>query len=225
MALDEEGRLRAVASSVVERAGYDLEEFTVVSVGRRQQVRVVIDGDRGVSLDDAAQVSRDISAGFEEQDADSALGAYTLEVTSFGVGRALTTERHFRRARGRLVVLTLVDGRTIDGRVLSVSDGTLQLLVGPTGLQPAAVPLDQVTRGRVEVEFNPPPAAVTELLALAVSGHLEPDDAGALPVPASDAATSKESAPAESNADVSTLGLTEGTATVGTHREPPSEEG
>ncbi len=225
MALDDEGRLRAVASSVVERAGYDLEEFTVVSVGRRQQVRVVIDGDRGVSLDDAARVSRDISARLEEQDADSTLGAYTLEVSSPGVGRALTAERHFRRARGRLVTLTLVNGQPIDGRVLSVSDGTLHLLVGPTGLQPVAVPLDQVTRGRVEVEFNPPPAAVTELLALAASGRPEPDDAGGSPVPASDASKSNGLTSAESNADVSTVGMTVGTPTAGTRAEPQGEEG
>lgn len=225
MALDDEGRLRAVASSVVERAGYDLEEFTLVSVGRRQQVRVVIDGDRGVSLDDAAQVSRDISARLEEQDADATLGAYTLEVTSPGVGRALTAERHFRRARGRLVTLTLVNGQAIDGRVLSVSGGTLHLLVGPTGLQPAAVPLDQVARGRVEVEFNPPPAAVTELLALAVSGPPETDDAGGSSVPASDASNSDKSAPAESNANAPIVGVIVGTPKAGTHPEPPSEEG
>lgn len=175
MAPDDEGRLRAVALLVVERAGYDLEEFAVATVGRRRLVRVVIDADTGVSLDDAAQVSRDISARLDAENVDSGLGAYTLEVTSPGVGRPLTQERHFRRARGRLVKLILTDGSAMDGRVLAVSERTLHLLVGESGVQRESVPLDRVTRGRVEVEFAQLPAKVAELLALVDSEQTEPD--------------------------------------------------
>ncbi len=66
-----QARLRDVVDSVVSRAGYDLEELTVVAAGRRRLLRVVIDSDLGVDLDDAAAVSRDISAeldGFDTSD-------------------------------------------------------------------------------------------------------------------------------------------------------------
>src|SRR3954468_23916120 len=96
-------RLRELVDSVVSRAGYDLEELTVVAAGRRRLLRVVVDSDVGVDLDEAAGVSRDISAALDElADATDPMGAapYTLEVTSPGIGRPLTQPRHFRRAGG-----------------------------------------------------------------------------------------------------------------------------
>ena len=113
----DQARLHEVVDSVVSGAGYDLEELTVVAAGRRRMLRVVIDSDAGVDLDDAATVSRDISV---ELDAfgDSAdpmgAAAYTLEVTSPGIGRPLTLPRHFRRARGRLLSITRTDGTRAD---------------------------------------------------------------------------------------------------------------
>src|ERR1700712_5874781 len=120
-----QARLREVVESVVSRAGYDLEELTVVAAGRRRLLRVVIDSDLGVDLDDAAAVSRDISAeldGLETSADPMGAAAYTLEVTSPGIGRPLTLPRHFRRARTRLVVLVKKDGKELTGHVLGVSD-------------------------------------------------------------------------------------------------------
>ena len=61
MGTGDERRLREVVTEVTEQAGYDLEELAVRSAGRRSVVRVVIDGDAGVTLDAAAEVSRAIS--------------------------------------------------------------------------------------------------------------------------------------------------------------------
>ena len=100
--------LRAVIEPVVAAAGFDLEEITVVPAGRRRLVRVVIDSDAGVDLDAAAEVSAALSVRLDEGVADEVFGeaAYTLEVTSPGIGRPLTLPRHFRRATGRIVSIT-----------------------------------------------------------------------------------------------------------------------
>ena len=81
----------------------DLESVRVSVAGRRRLLRVVVDSDHGVSLDDAADVSRDVSAAL--LDATDVIGdvPYTLEVSSPGVDRPLTEPRHWRRAAGRLV--------------------------------------------------------------------------------------------------------------------------
>lgn len=167
MTLGDDGRLRAVVSAVVLRAGFDLEELTVIAAGRRRLVRVAIDRDGGVDLDSAAAVSRDISHELDADGGDEILGGapYTLEVTSPGIGRPLTEARHFRRAAGRLVSVTLADGGTVQARILRVDGDTVVLLTGPDGLQQRSVPLAGISRAKVEVEFGPPPAGVVELLA------------------------------------------------------------
>ncbi len=158
---------REVARRVAGEAGYDLEDFAVVAAGRRRVVRVVVDSDDGVALDAAAEISRALSAAFDELDAaqGDSEPPYTLEVTSPGIGRPLTEPRHFRRARGRLLSVTLTDGSSVQARVLGITDTGVDVLGGRNGIEPAHLPFDSISRARVEVEFSPPSAAVTALLA------------------------------------------------------------
>ena len=139
---------------VVERAGLDLEDVTVSPAGKRKLVRVVVDRDGGVTLDDVAEVSRTVSDALDSatSDAGAALGgAYVLEVSSPGVDRPLTEPRHWRRARGRLVATTLADGGTALGRVVDVRDGGVVLDVSGNERMYA---WSEVARARVEVEFS-----------------------------------------------------------------------
>src|SRR6202453_3712619 len=57
----EESRIADAIRPVVHASGMDLESVRVSAAGRRRLLRVVVDSDRGVSLDDAAAVSREIS--------------------------------------------------------------------------------------------------------------------------------------------------------------------
>ena len=107
-------KLRALLEPVVGRSGAELEDLTEQRAGSRRLIRVVVDRDGGVSLDDIAEVTRSVS---EALDAYGEMGdaAYVLEVTSPGVDRPLTTPRHWRRATGRLVKATLVSGGEVVG--------------------------------------------------------------------------------------------------------------
>jgi ribosome maturation factor RimP len=98
--------LEALLAPVVRAAGLDLESVRVGTAGRRRLLRVIVDADSGVSLDDIALVSREVSA---RLDGTGAMGdaPYTLEVSSPGVDRPLTEPRHWRRAAGRLVRVPL----------------------------------------------------------------------------------------------------------------------
>lgn len=165
----DEQRWHDLAEQVVNRAGFDLEEFEVQAAGRRRIVQVVVDGDDGLPLDAAAEISRALSAAFDEaetQGVDAFGGvAYTLEVTSPGIGRPLTLPRHFARARGRLVAVTTHAGtRTV--RILGVAqdDSVLQVLTGKHGTDHEDIPLSTISRAKVEVDFSGPSAAVRELL-------------------------------------------------------------
>lgn len=114
----DESRIADVIGPVVAAAGMDLESVRVTAAGRRRLLRVVVDSDRGVSLDDAATVSRELSAAL---DTVAVMGdfPYTLEVSSPGVDRPLTEPRHWQRAAGRLVQVTAADAGVVSGRVVS----------------------------------------------------------------------------------------------------------
>jgi len=167
MGSSDERRLRAVVEQVTARAGFDLEDLTVQAAGRRRIVRVVIDADDGVSLDDAAAVSRAISEALDA-DEDDPMGSapYALEVTSPGIGRPLTLPRHFRRARTRLLAITTTDGLALIGHLLEATDTGVVLLTGKSGTDRVDVPFDTIAKAKVEVEFGRPSATVCELLGI-----------------------------------------------------------
>ncbi|GAA0472804.1 hypothetical protein Aca07nite_14980 [Actinoplanes capillaceus] len=142
-------RIREVIEPVVAKAGYDLEDLTLSRAGRRFVVRVLIDTDGGVGLDDVAVVSREISEALdlaEESGGELLAGEYQLEVGSPGIDRPLTEPRHWRRNIGRLVT---VGGLT--GRVLSVDDTGVALDVDGTTRELAWADLGA---GKVQIEFK-----------------------------------------------------------------------
>jgi ribosome maturation factor RimP len=157
-------RLAGWIAPVIDRGGYDLEELVVTPAGRRSVVRVVVDRDQGVTLDDIAEVSKAVSEVLDAND-DGMGRPYVLEVTSPGVDRPLTEHRHWRRNVGRLVTVA-VSGDEVTGRVTDVDEAGVVLAVeakGKPGAKkkpptPRHVPWEQLGAGRVQVEFGRPEA-------------------------------------------------------------------
>jgi ribosome maturation factor RimP len=168
-------RLERLLEPVVRAAGLDLESVRIGSAGRRRLLRVVVDGDGGVSLDSIALVSREVSVRLDDS---GAMGEapYTLEVSSPGVDRPLTQPRHWRRALGRLVRVPLAgpDGADgpggadpgagahapepagqVEGRV--VAAGTDGIVLDVAG-EPREFGYAELGPGRVQVEFGRPAA-------------------------------------------------------------------
>lgn len=142
-------RVREVLEPVVDGCGYDLEDVTVTSAGRRSVVRVIVDRDGGVDLDAVADVSRTLS---DALDAADVMGAapYVLEVSSPGVDRPLTLPRHWRRATGRLVRAAVRAGGDATGRIRSADDDGVVLDVDGTE---RSFRFDELGPGHVQVEF------------------------------------------------------------------------
>jgi ribosome maturation factor RimP len=148
--------VRGLAVRAAGAAGLVLEDVAVQSAGRRRIVRVVVDLPEdavgGVPMDAVATVSQLLSQQLDDTDAMGG-SPYVLEVTSPGVDRPLTERRHWARARGRLVRVTLRNGSVAAGRLTEVGDDGV-VVDGRT------VVWDEVARGRVEVEFTRPDADV-----------------------------------------------------------------
>lgn len=159
-------RLASVIQPVVAAAGMDLESLRVSVAGRRRLLRVVVDSDRGVSLDDAAEVSRAVSAVLDATDVMGDV-PYTLEVSSPGVDRPLTEPRHWRRAAGRLVRVKTAAG-TVQGRVVAAdADGVTLDLDGVDGVDGGVRTFGyaDLGAGAVQVEFGRVPDAEPEELS------------------------------------------------------------
>jgi ribosome maturation factor RimP len=155
-------RLTSLVEPVIAALDLDLESIKISSAGRRRVLRIIVDADGGVSLDDIAEVSREVSATL---DARNPMGEtpYTLEVSSPGIDRPLTQPRHWRRAAGRLVAVPLAEEipdpkrdvpaslALLQGRVVAADSGGVTLdidggrrIFGYAELGP----------GRVQVEFG-----------------------------------------------------------------------
>jgi ribosome maturation factor RimP len=156
----DEARIADVIRPVIAAAGLDLESVRVSAAGRRRLLRVVVDSDRGVSLDDAATVSRELSAAL---DTVAVMGdfPYTLEVSSPGVDRPLTDPRHWRRAAGRLVQVTVTDSsgaRPVTGRIAAADADEVILDVEGDPKTRRRLPYATLGPGAIQVEFGHPPS-------------------------------------------------------------------
>ena len=143
-------RIAELIEPVIAGVGMDLESVRVTVAGRRRLLRIVVDSDHGVSLDDAADVSREISAVL---DAGNEVGdvPYTLEVSSPGVDRPLTEPRHWRRAAGRLVKVKVSGQGAVEGRVLAAdADGVTLDLAGTE----RRLGYGELGAGSVQIEFG-----------------------------------------------------------------------
>ena len=134
--------------------GLDLEAVEITPAGKRRILRVAVDKDGGVTLDDVAEATREVSSVLDTSDV---MGEqpYTLEVTSRGVDRPLSLPRHWRRNTDRLVKVTLTEGTALTGRILSCDDEHATLDVSGRRRDVAYA---DVAKALVQVEFNRKPA-------------------------------------------------------------------
>jgi ribosome maturation factor RimP len=160
------------------RAGYEIEDVVIDARTRPPRITVTADGDTPLDLDAIATLSRSASAlldGLED-----IRDGYVLEVSSPGVDRPLTSEKHFRRARGRKVDLLLSDGSQLTGRVGETSDGAVGLVLREArDWAVREIPLSEIANAVVQVEFSPPAEAELELATGMSRGRPDRTEAGA----------------------------------------------
>jgi len=158
-------RLTELLTPVVEGAGAFLEGIKTTRAGKYSTVRVLVDlpdGPGELGLDALTEVSRAVSAALDE--ADPVKGRYTLEVSTPGAERELSTPRHFRRAVGHDVELTVEDAESTEteddgaeagltrltGTVAAADDDSVTLRIDD---HERVVSLDDIRQARMVVIF------------------------------------------------------------------------
>jgi ribosome maturation factor RimP len=162
------------------RAGYEIEDVVIDAGARPPRISVIADGDEPLDLDTIATLSRSASALLDGSHlVDGIRDRYVLEVSSPGVDRPLTSEKHFRRARGRKVEIALSDGSQLTGRIGETRDRAVALVIR-AGRDWAVreIPLAEIVKAVVQVEFSSPARAEMELAAGAIWGQADRTEAG-----------------------------------------------
>lgn len=137
-------------------AGFEIEDVAVVSSAKPPRISIVADGDQPLDLDAVAELSRLASHRLDDE-LPEATPPYLLEVSSPGVDRPLTSPRHYRRAQGRKVAVSLADGSSLEGRLGRVSDDAVDLVVrAGRELVVRSLDLADVSTAVVQVEFSKP---------------------------------------------------------------------
>jgi len=149
-----EEQVRSRAREILEFAGMELVHLEMKRESAGHVVRLFIDKPGGVTLDDCARVSRQLSAALDVD--DPLPHRYTLEVSSPGLDRPLFNEHDYRRFTGRRVRLSTVvpiDGRrNFVGRLDGFAEGAVRLVLENDQL--VAIPLERVAKARLEMEIE-----------------------------------------------------------------------
>jgi ribosome maturation factor RimP len=125
------------------------EHFVVdveVSASKRPTITVILDGDKGISIDHCSKVSRELGAWLEENNLLES--AYVLEVSSPGVDSPLRMPRQFLANMGRTLQVSLKDGQIHKGKLMDYGEQKLTLM--PEKAKKAKAPEPQA----IEVELE-----------------------------------------------------------------------
>ncbi len=155
---DVASRVADIAEPLVASLGMELVDLEYKREGRAMVLRLFVDREGGVTLDDCAQVSRELSEILDVEDFIQA--HYTLEVSSPGLNRPLKKAADYDRYRGRLVKVRTFEllpddagnpRKTFTGELLGLESGVVRLKL--TEGQTAGIPLDKVAKANLEFEF------------------------------------------------------------------------
>lgn len=151
-------QVTALTQPILDSMGLELVELEFKKVGRSFVLRLFIDKQGGINLDDCAEVSRELSLVLDVEDCIS--NRYTLEVSSPGLDRPLKNEADFLRYKGRLAVIKTAEllkdekgspRKTFLGVLDGVDDGAV--IIHLKEGQMARIPLDKILKARLEFEF------------------------------------------------------------------------
>jgi ribosome maturation factor RimP len=146
-------RIREIARKVVESEGMELYDVELHTGGNHCLVRIYIDKPGGIGVDDCAIVSEQVGLIMDVEDVIP--HRYLLEVSSPGLTRALTKEKHFQKSIGKLISVKtkdLINGkRKFVGKLIAVSPDFIKVQ-DRDNEQEITIPLVNITKAHLEFD-------------------------------------------------------------------------
>lgn len=150
-------RITYLAQQALSNDSQFLVEVLVSSNRGPTKITVVLDGDKGVTIDDCSAVSRNISKAIEEEDLIKE--NYTLEVTTPGLDQPLKLNRQYAKNVGRDFKIRLKDKKVVEGTLKEVSENGIAIAF-ETGagkkkeLQTMNIVFEDIEKALVKVSFK-----------------------------------------------------------------------
>ena len=153
--LETTSKLDSLVLGACERVGVDLIEKDLFGAGRRKILRIFIDKNGGVNVENCASVSRYLSEELDKEENLNVIeGSYTMEVSSPGLDRPLKTKRDFERNLGRKLRITQ-SGKIIKGILKSLGESSITLetvaVKGRKSAEEICVPINETLTAKVEL--------------------------------------------------------------------------
>jgi len=150
---DMKKKIQELADSIAGQFAVDIVDVELSGSSRKPLIRIFIDKENGVTLDDCGKFSRALSALLDVEDPIPT--AYVLEVSSPGLDRPLKVMRDFERSIGKLVRIvarTKIDEQYVfTGRLTRVEGEHIILSFDDKEME---IPFDQISRARLEIELK-----------------------------------------------------------------------
>jgi ribosome maturation factor RimP len=145
--------IESIVEEKLASLGYELYELKLIKAGSRSILRLFIDKEGGITVDDCEKASNEISVLLDVENFSQR--PYTLEVSSPGIDRPLTTEKDFKRAIGNTIRLRLKesDGKstTLHGNLIGCSNGNLTIET-QKGIK--TISISNIHGGKIEITFK-----------------------------------------------------------------------
>jgi len=144
---------RALIEPIVNSFDYELWGLEYLTQGRYSVLKIFIESEKGVDVDDCARISKQVGSLFDVEDVISS--NYTLEVSSPGMDRRLFTIEQFEKYKGAKAKLNLRSAfegkRKFKGVLSGVENGDVVLRVGD---EEFIFPFDDIDRANIVPVFN-----------------------------------------------------------------------
>lgn len=143
---------RKLVESLIADATAGTTCFLVsLNIGNSNEIKVEIDSDEGVTIDDCVKVSRGIEHNLDREEED-----FSLRVTSPGADQPLLVWRQYPRHVGRTVKIETVDGRSLKGELIEVTDTGLTLKTeerkSGKGKKKVKIPSEEIKLEKSDIE-------------------------------------------------------------------------
>jgi len=143
--------IRNLFESEIEKMGFDFVDMTIALSGKNSDIRLFVDREGGITIDECSEVSRAItdlifSRGLLSKD-------YSLQVSSPGIDRPLKNEKDFQRNKGREIELEYRDEseiKKVKGFIVSVDD--FVHLAGKSEGD-ISIPLSSIVKGKIVLQW------------------------------------------------------------------------
>lgn len=152
-----EDQILEIANAHLSDPSHFVVEVDISKSKGPKKVKILLDGDEGVNIDDCADLSRAVSNEIEEKELIET--AYTMEVSSPGIDYPLSSVRQYKKNIGRKLKIQLTDDKELKGELKHVADDVITIATSKgkgknKEKEEVEIPLSNIKKTIVQISFK-----------------------------------------------------------------------